>query len=261
MTVASFPAVLRSEWTKIRTVASTSWTLATALLITAAAGTGICAAVNATFEDLPKEQQLTFDATQMSFSGMLLGQLAILVFGALVVGSEYSTGMIRTSLAAVPRRGRLFLAKFTAATALALAVGVGTGFVSFFLGQAVLGDHSTGLGGENVLRAVIGVGLYMALLALFAIGVSMMLRNTAASIAVLVTFILILPIVLSVVDSTRKIAEYLPSQTGSAIMQTVSAPTSGSDVPYGPWGGLGIMALWVLAAVLGGYAVLRKRDA
>ncbi|MFD9569509.1 ABC transporter permease subunit [Streptomyces sp. NPDC059982] len=259
--MSTFPAVLRSEWTKIRTVASTSWTLATALLITAAAGTGICAAVNATFDDLPKDQQVTFDATQMSFSGMLLGQLAILVFGALVVGSEYSTGMIRTSLAAVPRRGRLLLGKITAATALALVAGVATGFVSFFLGQAVLGEHSTGLGGENVLRAVIGVGLYMALLALFSIGVSMVLRNTAASIAVLVTFILILPIVLSVVDSTRKIAEYLPSQTGSAIMQTVSASASGSDAPYGPWGGLGLMALWALAAVAGGYLTLAKRDA
>ncbi|MCX4627502.1 ABC transporter permease subunit [Streptomyces sp. NBC_01443] len=257
--MSSFPAVLRSEWTKIRTVASTSWTLATAFLITVAIGAGLCAAVNATFEDLPKDQQVTFDATQMSFSGMLLGQLAILVFGAMVVGSEYSTGMIRTSLAAVPRRSSLMLGKVTAAAALALVVGLATGFMSFFLGQAILGDHSIGLGGENVLRAVIGVGLYMALLALFAIGASMMLRNTAASIAILITFVLILPIVLSVVDATRKIAYYLPSQSGAAIMQTV--PAGSSDAPYGPWGGLGIMALWVLAAVLGGYLVLKKRDA
>ncbi|MFI5667473.1 ABC transporter permease subunit [Streptomyces sp. NPDC051704] len=255
----AFTAVLQSEWTKIRTVASTSWTLATAFLITVAMGAGLCAAVNATFEDLPKDQQVTFDATQMSFSGMLLGQLAILVFGAMVVGSEYSTGMIRTSLAAVPRRGSLLLGKVTAATALALVVGLATGFVSFFLGQSILGDHGIGLDGDNVLRAVIGVGLYMALLALFAIGVSMMLRNTAASIAILISFVLILPIVLSVVDATRKIAYYLPSQSGSAIMQTV--PAGSSDVPYGPWGGLGIMALWVLAAVLGGYLVLKKRDA
>ncbi|MGW7347975.1 ABC transporter permease subunit [Streptomyces sp. NPDC054854] len=254
----AFAAVLQSEWTKIRTVASTSWTLATTFLITVGMGAGLCAITNATFDNLPKEQQVAFDATQLSFSGMLLGQLAILVFGALVVGSEYSTGMIRTSLAAVPGRGKLMLGKVLVATALALVVGLATAFLSFFLGQALLGDHSTDLGADNVLRAVIGFGLYLALLALFSIGVSMMLRNTAASISLLVTFILILSIVLSIIDATRKVAYYLPNQAGSAIMQTVPP---GEDVPYGPWGGLGIMALWALAAVLGGYLVLRKRDA
>lgn len=258
--MSSFPAVLRSEWTKIRTVASTSWTLATAFLITVAMGAGLCAVVNANFDTMPKAEQATFDATQMSFSGMLLGQLAMLVFGAMVVGSEYSTGMIRTSLAAVPGRGGLLLGKVTVATALALVVGLATGFLSFLLGQALLGEHSTGLGGDNVLRAVIGVGLYMALLAAFAIGASMMLRNSAASIAILITFVLILPIVLGIADATRKIAYYLPNQAGSAIMQTVPS-SAGSDVPYGPWGGLGIMALWALAAVLGGYLALKKRDA
>ncbi|MEU9233416.1 ABC transporter permease subunit [Streptomyces subrutilus] len=259
--MSSFPAVLKSEWTKIRTVASTSWTLASALLITVGIGAGLCAIVSATFENLPEADQVSFDATQMSFSGMLFGQAAILIFGAMVVGSEYTTGMIRTSLAAVPRRGTLLLGKVTAATALALAVGLATSFVAFFLGQAALGDRGIGLDGENVLRAVIGAGLYMALLALFAIGASMMLRNTAAAISILILFVVVLPLVLSVVDTTRKIAHYLPSQAGSAIMQSVPVSAAGSDVPYGPWGGLGIMALWAIAAVVGGYLVLRKRDA
>ncbi|AQT74460.1 MULTISPECIES: ABC transporter permease subunit [Streptomyces] len=257
----AFSAVLTSEWTKIRTVASTSWTLATALLVTVAMGAGLCAVVNATFDTMPESQQIAFDPTQMSFSGMLFGQVAVLIFGAMVVGSEYSTGMIRSSLAAVPARGALLLGKLTVATALALVVGLATGFLSFFLGQALLGEHSTTLGEENVLRAVIGVGLYMALLAVFAMGVSMMLRNTAAAISILISFVLILPIVLSLVDATRKIAFYLPNQAGSAIMQTVSSPAVTSDAPYGPWGGLGIMVLWVAAAVLGGYLVLSRRDA
>ncbi|GAA3376647.1 MULTISPECIES: ABC transporter permease subunit [Streptomyces] len=259
MSEVAYSAVLRSEWTKIRTVASTSWTLATTLLVTVAMGAGLCAVVNATFEDMPKASQITFDATQMSFSGMMLGQLAMLVFGAMVVGSEYGTGMVRTSLAAVPRRGTLLLGKVTVATGLALVVGLATGFLSFFLGQALLGDHKTALGEENVLRAVIGVGLYLALLAAFAIGISMVLRNSAAAISLLITFVLILPIVLSLVDATRKIAAYLPNMAGSAIMQTVASPDS--DAPYGPWGGLGIMALWSLAAIAAGYLTLAKRDA
>ncbi|MEU3771609.1 ABC transporter permease subunit [Streptomyces sp. NPDC032472] len=253
----AFSAVLRSEWTKIRTVASTSWTLGTALAVTVAMGAGLCAAVNATFENMPAAQQATFDSTQMSFSGMMLGQLAILVFGAMVVGSEYGSGMIRTSLAAVPRRESLLLGKVTVATGLALVVGLATAFLSFFLGQALLGDHGIGLGEENVMRAVVGAGLYMALLALFSIGVSMMLRNSAASICILIAFVLIVPIVLSVIDATRKVAYYLPSQAGSAIMQTMPD----ADAPYSPWGGFGIMCLWALAAVLGGYLVLKKRDA
>ncbi|MEW2586531.1 ABC transporter permease subunit [Streptomyces virginiae] len=257
----AFSAVLTSEWTKIRTVASTSWTLATAFLVTVGIGAGLCAAVNATFDSMPEPQQVAFDSTQMSFSGMLLGQLAVLVFGAMVIGSEYSTGMIRSSLAAVPVRGSLLLGKLTVATALALAVGLATGFLSFFLGQTLLGEHRTTLGEENVLRAVIGVGLYMALLAVFAMGVAMMLRNTAASIAILISFVLILSIVLNLVDATRKIADYLPNQAGSAIMQTVSSPAGSPHAPYGPWGGLGIMAVWAAASVLGGYLVLSKRDA
>ncbi|MBW5485014.1 ABC transporter permease subunit [Streptomyces bambusae] len=250
--------ILRSEWTKIRTVASTRWTLATVLAVTAAMGAGLCALVDATWDQLPAVERATFDATQMSFSGMMLGQLAVLVFGAMVVGTEYSSGMIRTSLAAVPRRGTLLLGKVAVATGLALVVGLATGFVSFFLGQALLGDHSVGLDGENVLRAVTGVGLYLALLTAFAIGIAMMLRNSAASVCILIAFILILPMVLGVVDATRKVAYYLPNSAGSAIMQTVPA---GPDVPYGPWGGLGIMALWALAAVAGGLLVLKKRDA
>ncbi|MEU6868395.1 ABC transporter permease subunit [Streptomyces sp. NPDC046876] len=253
----AFSAVLRSEWTKIRTVASTTWTLGTALAVTVAMGAGLCAAVNATFENMPAAQQATFDSTQMSFAGMMLGQLAILVFGAMVVGSEYGSGMIRTSLAAVPRRESLMLGKVTVATGLALVVGLATAFLSFFIGQALLGDHGIGLGEENVLRAVFGAGLYMALLALFSIGVSMMLRNSAASICILIAFVLIVPIVLSVIDATRKVAYYLPSQAGSAIMQTMPD----ADAPYSPWGGFGIMCLWALAAVLGGYLVLKKRDA
>lgn len=99
--MASLPAVIRSEWTKIRTVASTTWTLAVAFLVTVALGVGLSALFNSTFDGLSDAERATFDPTFVSFSGMILGQLAMVVFGVLVVGSEYSSGMIRTSLAAV----------------------------------------------------------------------------------------------------------------------------------------------------------------
>ncbi|MFD7027976.1 ABC transporter permease [Streptomyces sp. NPDC059917] len=259
--MASFPAVLQSEWTKIRTVSSTIWTLIAALVVTVGVSAGLCAVFNATFKDMDQAQQLTFDPTVASFAGMTLGQLAMIVFGVLVVGSEYSTGMIRTSLAAVPGRANFLLAKLTAATGLALIVGLLTSFLSFFLGQAILGSHSIGIGEKDVLRAVIGAGLYMALTALFSMGVATILRSSMLSLGILMPFFFLVSPILGAVSATRKVAQYFPDQAGSKIMQVVPGGMDSATASYGPWGGFGIMALWVLAAVLGGYFVLKHRDA
>ncbi|MFD6972829.1 ABC transporter permease [Streptomyces sp. NPDC059979] len=257
--MSSFPAVLQSEWTKIRTVASTSWTLALVFLVTV----GFAALFSATFDtnSLDAAQRATFDPTAMTTGSMQFGQLAMIVFGVMVVSTEYSTGMIRTSLAAVPHRGRFLLGKMAVATALALAVGLLTSFVSFFLTQALLGDLGIGIGEENVLRAVVGVGLYLALLALFCMGAAAMLRSSVAAISILIPFFLIVSNLLNGFEATRTVGQYLPSNAGSRIMQVVPNAFGTPETPYGPWGGFGIMALWTLAAVLGGYLVLRKRDA
>jgi ABC-2 type transport system permease protein len=190
---------------------------------------------------------------------MSLGQLAMIVFGVLVVSNEYSTGMIRTSLAAVPRRGSLLFGKITVATALALAVGMVTSFVAFFLGQAMLGPHRASLGDPGVLRAVVGGGLYMTLIAVFSMGVAAMLRSPMLSLGVLMPFFFLISNILGNVSATKKIGRFLPDQAGSRIMQVV-AP-AGDDTPYGPWGGLGIMVLWVIAALIGGYVLVKRRDA
>ncbi|MFV0127733.1 ABC transporter permease [Streptomyces sp. HMX112] len=259
--MTSTTAVLRSEWTKIRTVSSTVWTLASALVVTVALSAALCALTRATFDDLPPLERATFDPTLISFSGMVLGQLAMVVFGVLVVGTEYSSGMIRASLAAVPRRATFLFAKILVAGVLALVVGLATSFLSFFLGQALLGEYATGIGADNVLRAVIGGGLYMGLIAVFSMGVAAMLRSTVLSLGILVPFFFLISQILSAVPKAREVARYFPDQAGSAIMQVVpGAMNSGTD-PYGPWGGMGIMLLWVAAALAGGYAVLRRRDA
>ncbi|MFD7624586.1 ABC transporter permease subunit [Streptomyces sp. NPDC059851] len=257
----SFPAILQSEWTKIRTVPSTVWTLASALVVTVGLSALLCGFVDSTFEDMPKEQQLTFDPTMASFAGMTLGQAAVIVFGVLVVGTEYSTGMIRTSLAAVPRRGSFLAGKLTAATALALIVGMVTSFASFFIGQSLLGEHSIAIGEPNVLRAVVGAGLYMAVLALFSMGMTMILRSSMLALGILLPLFFLISPILSSVDATKKVAEYLPNQAGSQIMQTVQITMDGSEPPYGPWGGFAIMVAWALAAVVGGFLVLKNRDA
>ncbi|MYU24423.1 ABC transporter permease [Streptomyces sp. SID8352] len=251
--------VVRSEWTKIRSVASTVWTLSLAVVVSVALGMLISVLSRNEFDSMSPRDRLSFDPTYVSFAGMSLGQLAMIVFGVLVVANEYSSGMIRTSLAAVPQRGTFLFSKVAVATALALAVGLVTAFLAFFLGQAMLGDLRASLGDPGVLRAVIGGGLYMTLIAMFSMGVAAMLRSPMLSLGILMPFFFLISNILGNVDVTRKVGQYLPDQAGSRIMQVVTPVDR--EPPYGPWGGLGIMALWVAAALLGGYLVLRRRDA
>ncbi|MGV9884332.1 ABC transporter permease [Streptomyces sp. NPDC003006] len=251
--------VLRSEWTKIRSVSSTVWTLGLAVVLTIALGALISILSKNDYDGLDARDKLTFDPTYISFSGMSLGQLAMIVFGVLVVSNEYSTGMIRTSLAAVPQRGTFLFGKLLVATLLAFVVSLATSFIAFFVGQAMLGPYKAEIGDPGVLRAVIGGALYMTLIAMFSMGVAAMLRSPMLSLGILMPFFFLISSILGNVSATEKIGRYLPDQAGSEIMQ-VKTPFD-DDTPYGPWGGLAIMVVWVVAALLGGYVLLKKRDA
>ncbi|MFD0152203.1 ABC transporter permease [Streptomyces sp. NPDC055721] len=259
--MAAVSAVLQSEWTKIRTVSSTVWTLASALIVTVGVGAALSAVFNSTFDELSEAERLTFDPTLVSFFGMTLGQLAMVVFGVLVVGTEYSSGMIRTSLAAVPQRATFIFSKIAVAGGLALLVGLVTSFLSFFLGQALLGEHRASISDENVLRAVFGGGLYMGLIAIFSMGVATMLRSSMLSLGILMPFFFLVSQILAAVPKAKEVARYFPDQAGSKIMQVVPDALNTEKAPYGPWGGLGIMLIWVAASLAGGYLVLKKRDA
>jgi ABC-2 type transport system permease protein len=259
--MAPVSAVLTSEWTKIRTVASTTWTLVSALVVTVALSAALCALMKSQFDDLSDIERATFDPTLISFSGMVLGQLAMVVFGVMVVGTEYSSGMIRTSLAAVPQRAAFLFSKVAVAAVLALVIGMATSFLSFFLGQALLGGHRTSIGEPNVLRAVFGAGLYMALIAVFSMGITAMLRSSMLSLGILMPFFFLVSQILSAVPGAKEVARYFPDQAGAKIMQVVPEAMGSDPSPYGPWTGLGIMVLWVAAALVGGWLVLKHRDA
>ncbi len=251
--------VLKSEWTKIKSVASTPWTLLLAMVFTIGLGMLISYFATSDFDKLDAKEKITFDATSISFAGMGLGQLAMIVFGVLVVANEYSTGMIRTSLAAVPQRGRFLFSKVAVATALALVVGMITAFVAFFLGQSMMGDHKVSIGDPGVLRAVIGGGLYMTLVAAFSMGVASILRSPMLSLGILMPLFFLISPILGSVSATKKVARYLPDQAGQKIMQVVKP--FDDDTPYGPWGGFAIMLAWVVVALAVGYLLLKKRDA
>ncbi|MEU4201625.1 ABC transporter permease [Streptomyces sp. NPDC045470] len=257
--MAAVSQVLKSEWTKIRSVRSTVWTLGIALVVTVALGALICLLASNDFGTMSPRDRTTFDPTNISFAGMGLGQLAMIVFGVLVVSNEYSTGMIRTSLAAVPQRGTFLFSKVAVAALLALAVSFVTAFLSFFIGQALLDTHAASLGDRGVLRAVVGGGLYMTLIAVFSMGVATMLRSPMLALGILMPFFFLISTVLGNVSATKKIGWYLPDQAGHKVMQVV--PPAGDAVPYGPWGGFAIMLAWTVAALLCGYVLLKRRDA
>ncbi len=255
--MAAFPAVAQSEWTKIRSVRSTVWTLAAAFLVTLVVGALLSLVTKNNFADVTKDSSTPFDATGTAFAGIMLGELAIVVFGVLAVGNEYSSGMIRVSLAAVPQRGTLLAAKAAVVGALALAVSLVTAFLTFFAGQAMLGEHRTTLGEPGVLRAVFSAALYLTLLCLFSAGVTVLLRNQTLALGILVPFFFLLSPILSVVPKVKNVAHYFPDWAGSRAIQ-VYQPAS---QPYGPWTGLLICAAWTAAALLCGYLVLKRRDA
>ncbi|SEO22813.1 ABC transporter permease [Actinacidiphila rubida] len=257
--MASPSAVLQSEWTKIRSVRSTVWTLVLAFVVTVGLGAVICLVFNNQWSSMSDSDKATFDPTNTSFFGTSLGQLALIVFGVLVIATEYSTGMIRTSLAAVPQRGSFYAAKVAVAGLLALVVGMATSFITFFLGQALLGSHKAHIGDPHVFRAVFGAGLYMTLLVLFCVGAAAMLRSPMLGLGILMPFFFLVSPILRAVPKVKNVAKYFPDQAGQKIMQVVQ--TSDNHTPYGPWGGILIMAVWVAAALAGGFLVLKNRDA
>jgi ABC-type transport system involved in multi-copper enzyme maturation permease subunit len=257
---AGFPGAVRSEFTKLRSVRSTYWTLLALAVATIGIGGLISWGTESHWGQMSLADKATFDATSTSLTGLFLGQLVIVVLGALIITSEYSTGMIRTSLTAMPRRPVVYAAKASVFTAVALVIGLVTIFISFFLGQALL--HSTNasvtLSQPHVLRAVIGGGLFVAACGLFAFGIGAILRHTAGSITAGIGLLFVLPIFSQFLPSSIRdhVQKFLPSAAGSDIWTTQPQAHF-----YGVWTEFAIFLAYTVALVIIGGVLFRKRDA
>jgi ABC-2 type transport system permease protein len=251
---------VRSEWTKARTVPSTVWTLLAATVIGIGLGALITAIAANNYAKSSLSNKLTWDPTSISSSGFAIAQLAIGVLGILLITSEYSTGAIGSSLAAVPRRGRFLGAKAVVLAVLTFVVSEILTFASFFIGQALISGHAptASLGDPTVLRALIGAGLYGSLLALMGLALGTLIRNAAGAIAVLVAILFVLPGIAAALPASiqNTVQEYWPTQAGAQMTVVVHTANTLS-----PWAGFGVFFLFVAVLSSLAFARLNRRDA
>jgi ABC-2 type transport system permease protein len=248
---------VRAEWTKLRTTSGPGWLLLAALIITVALGAGVSALAGC------EHQGCGTDAARLILSGVYLGQAPIAVLAVLTISGEYSTGMVRITLTATPRRTTVLAAKAAVLSGVVTAAATVAVLASLLAGRLILPGHGTpplSLRDGPVLRAAAGSILYLALIALLSLGVAAAARNSATAIGIVLGLLYVFPIIAQAVsdpDWQRNLLRIGPMTAGLAIQAT----TGLDRLPIGPWSGLGVLAAWVAAALLTGGLLLQLRDA
>jgi hypothetical protein len=247
-----FTQVLRSEWTKLRSVRSTWWLVALAVVLTAGVGVAISAAAAAE----PSSSALPADVATRSAIGTILAQLALGTLAVLVISGEYGSGMIRTSMAVVPRRLPVLSAKITVYMALVLPVTALTSLATFLLGQVAWRSHgraAVSLADPTVARIVLGAALYLTVAGVCAVAIGTLLRSTAGGITVVAGLFFVVPTVIQAMPSQiADAARFLPSNAGGGLSRIA---TSSHSLP--PWPGFALLCGY--AAVLVAAAAWRLR--
>jgi ABC-2 type transport system permease protein len=247
--------VIRSEWTKFRSLRSSWWTLAVAVALTV--GLGVLVSYAAAGEDGASGAP-NFVAARSELGGVF-AELALGVLGILLISGEYGTGMIRASMAAVPKRLPVLWGKVAVFVALALPISLVAAFVAFWLGQVVWrgeGRAGVDLGDPEVLRIVVGTGLYLTVAGVFALGLGALLRNSATGITVLVGLNFVLPTVAQALPhSLNEASRFLPANAGASL-----ANQSLSDNPLAPWPGFLLLCGYTVVVLAAAGWRLRRTD-
>jgi ABC-2 type transport system permease protein len=255
---------LHAEWTKLRTLPGTGW-----LLLGVVAATVIISATVSAAVSCSSTAACHADVTKLSLTGTYLGQAVVAIVAVLAVSGEYATGMIATTLAAMPRRATVLAAKAAVVTAVTLAAGTLAVLGSVLAGRLILPGHgytpangypALSLADGTVLRAAAGTVLYLALIALLSLGVATAVRDSAVAIGLVLGLLYLFPILAQVAGRTgvaRHLQQIGPMTAGLEIQASAGL----ARLPIGPWAGLGVLAAWAAAALLAGALVLRARDA
>jgi|HubBroStandDraft_5_1064220.scaffolds.fasta_scaffold07571_3 ABC-2 type transport system permease protein len=260
--LTGFGEAAHAEWTKLRTLSGTAWLLAVAVVLTVAGGAVTTAVVKCS-------TACSADPVKNSLTGVMLGQAAVAVLAVMLLTGEYSSGMIRTTLAAMPRRTAMLAAKASVLTAVVAVTGVVAVLGSLLASQhfaaengftAAHGFLPVTLAHGPVVRAAAGSVLYFGLVALLSLGIATAVRESAVAITAVLGLLYVLPIIGGLMLSPhweRRFDRYSPMSAGLAIQATRNL----GKLPIGPWEGLGVLACWAAVSLLAGWALLRLRDA
>jgi ABC-2 type transport system permease protein len=250
--------LLRSEWIKLRSVRSTVWAYA----VTIVAGIGFSAMLGLTFSSpgLPATEQVSY-AVQAATLGLVVAQLSVAVLGVLVISGEYSTGMIRSTLTAIPQRYPALLAKAAVFAAVTFVVGLVITFGSYFVSAPLMAARGaeSSLGDPGVVQALVGGALFLTLIGVLSLGIGTVVRSGAGGIAAAIGLIMLAPIVFALIPAewAAEAARYLPTAAGAALYTIPTADGMGFE----PWQGLAILLGWIVLALGSGTALLTRRDA
>jgi ABC-2 type transport system permease protein len=254
---------LHAEWTKLRTVASPLWLLLGMIAATVVFSAGATSVVTCLSAGCGG------DMTKLSLIGVELGQALAAILAVLVISGEYSSGMIRTTLTAMPRRATVFAAKAITLTGVVAVAGTTAVLGSLLAGRLILPRHgftatrgypALSLADGPTLRATAGSILYLALIALLSLGIAAIVRDSATSIGLILGLLYLLPVISQVIGNPhwqRLLQQIGPMSAGLAIQATINL----HSLPVSPWAGLGVTTGWAAAALVAGGLLIRKRDA
>lgn len=254
--------VIRSEWTKLVTLRSTRWSLLAAVIAQGALGIIVAAVQMNRWTHLPVHDRLTYDSIDTGVGGYHLAQLAIGVLGVMIITGEYSTGMIRSTFMAVPKRLPVLWAKIAVFSAVTFVLMLVSAFVSFFVVQAIVTQHHVqhSIGDPHALRAVIGTALFLTVLGILATGIGALIRNTAGGIAFFVFLLFVLPGITAILPASTSdaINPYLPLNAGFTVA-TSTFDAGSHHLSY--WGGFALFCGYAAVAVIAAAIGLKRRDA
>ncbi|AMW08775.1 hypothetical protein A4E84_04225 [Streptomyces qaidamensis] len=252
----------RAEWTKLRTDTSNAWLLFGAVALTLAVGAAV--AMTSRCDALGCGE----DATKLSLTGVMVGQVVVAIVAVLMVGNEYSTGMMQSTVAAVPRRLTVLFSKAVVLSGVIVAAGAVAVVGSLLIGGMVQpgrgfteahGYEAMSLADSVTLRAAAGSVLYLALIGLLSLGIALIVRSSATAIGIVLGLLFFFPILTQVItdpDWQRLLQQIAPMTAGLSVQTTIGI----DRLPIGPWEGLGVVALWATGALAVGGAMLRLRD-
>lgn len=248
--------VMTSEWIKVRSTLGTITTLPLGMAISFTLAVLGGLSTRSAIDNESAMLMPGFNPINSGFNGLLYGNLAFVVFAVLVFSSEYTSGMIRASLAAVPQRGLFYLCKLAVVGVVCLLVGGITVFGSFAATEAALGPHGVELSAPGVTKAVLGGVAYVTLLGIFSAAVAALLRSTALSLGILMPLFFVVSPALGTISGTKPVARFLPDQAG---MRAMRVTMENGDLT--PTQGVLVLLAWTIVAAAAGYWLIRRRDA